>query len=361
MRHKPVIDWTAVWRTLRLLIPGVFAVVLTGCAGWLTQWEEPHPAAEEPVAEQPAAEPAPAAAQPAPKPARKAERKPAPPPPPPEPNIAIVLSDDIPAYLGVARELERLLEGEDYSLHKLDGSFPTAEAIFDEIDATDTPYIIAIGFNAAMLASQLSDAPVIFCQVFNFQKTDFHPDRVRGVSAIPPLDLQLQAWKELDPSLKSVGAILGDGHHALLAAAEDAATKESIDLYHRVARSDRETLYLFKRLAPSIDGFWLFPDNRVLSPTVIDQMSLVASRHRIQVTVFIPSMLKLGAVMSARSVDADIAQTVLAVLKRASTKGIASVPNITLLSDIEIRFSEGAATRFGLTVPVDNKDHMSAR
>ena len=359
MRHKPVIDRIAVTRTLRLLIPGVFAIALTGCAGWLTQWEEPRPPAEEPVAEQPAAEPAPAAAQPVPKPAPKVKHEPA--PPPPEPDIAIVLSDDIPAYVGVARELERLLQGEDYSLHKLDGSFPTAEAIFDEIDAMDTPFIIAIGFNAARLASQLSDAPVIFCQVFNFQKTDFHPDRVRGVSAIPPLDLQLQAWKELDPNLKSVGAILGEGHDELLAAAEDAAAKESIDLYHRVARSDRETLYLFKRLAPSIDGFWLFPDNRVLSPAVIDQMSLFASRHRIQLTVFIPSMLKLGAVMSASSVEADIAQTVLSVLKRASTKGIYSVSNISLLSDIEIRFNDGAATRFGLTVPVDNKHHLSAR
>lgn len=359
MRHEPVIDRIAVTRTLRLLIPGVFAIALTGCAGWLTQWEEPQPAAEEPVAEQPAAEPAPAAAQPVPKPAPKVKHKPA--PPPPEPDIAIVLSDDIPAYVGVARELERLLEGEDYSLHKLDGSFPTAEAIFGDIDATDTPFIIAIGFNAAKLASQLSDAPVIFCQVFNFQKTDFHPDRVRGVSAIPPLDLQLQAWKELDPNLKSVGAILGEGHNELLAAAEEAAAKESIDLYHRVARSDRETLYLFKRLAPSIDGFWLFPDNRVLSPAVIDQMSLFASRHRIQLTVFIPSMLKLGAVMSAGSVEADIAQTVLSVLKRASTKGMSTVPNITRLSDIEIRFNDDAATRFGLTVPGDNEQHLSAR
>ncbi len=359
MRHEPVIDRSAVPRTLRLLIPGVFAIALTGCAGWLTQWEEPRPAAEEPVAEQPAAEPAPAPVQPVPKPAPTAKRKPA--PPPPEPDIAIVLSDDIPPYVGVARELERLLEGEDYSLHKLDGSFPTAEAIFDEIEATDTPYVIAIGFNAARLASQLSDAPVIFCQVFNFQKTDFHPDRVRGISAVPPLDLQLQAWKELDPNLKSVGAILGEGHHELIAAAGDAAAKESMDLHYRVARSDRETLYLFKRLAASIDGFWLFPDNRVLSPTVIDQISMFASRHRIQVTVFIPSMLKLGAIMSASSVNSDIARTVLSVLKRASMRGMNSVPTITLLSDIEIRFNDGAAARFGLTVPVDNKHHLSAR
>ena len=364
MQKQAASDYSSPRRLLKTAVFVSLVSLIAGCSSITWNWpEEPgeQPVSEDAVTVEPSAA-AEDSTKAATRPAKKTRSsRPAAPQPPSDPHVAIVLSNDIPAYQGVADELVKRLIDTDYSLHQLDGSFATAEAVFSDIDARATPYIVAIGFNAARLASQLSDSPVIFCQVFNFQRSDFHPDRVRGVSAIPPLALQLQAWKELDPTLKSVGAILGDGHDDLISAAQEATDNESVQLHHRTARSDRETLYLFKRLAPQIDGFWLFPDNRVLSPTVIDQISMYAARHSIQLTVFLPSMLKLGAVMSASSIQSDIADTVLKVLERMRLKDIENVPTITQLSEVDIRINTLAANRFGLLVPADYDRRISAR
>jgi len=255
-------------------------------------------------------------------------------PPIPQPPIAVVMSSRHPAYEGVAAELSEQIP--DYSLFDLSDKSQPPITAFHLIADSGASAVVAIGLRAAISASAMSEVPVVFCQVFNIGEHDLITDNTRGVSALPPLGLQIAAWKEIDPNLRSIGAIVGEGHEALIEEAELAAIEHGIELHIRTAKSDRETLYLFNRLVGEIDGFWLFPDNRVLSPPVLKEMLDYAIRHQVQVSVFNELLLPMGATMSATPVDSDIAETVLQVLRQIADEGIDAVQAVSPLSDIRI-------------------------
>jgi ABC-type uncharacterized transport system substrate-binding protein len=260
-------------------------------------------------------------------------------------RVAIVLSGRQGAYDGVAKELEQVLT--DYSLYDFSDRSQTVRGIFQNIADEQAIAVIAIGLRAALSARALSTVPVVFCQVFNVSANDLITDNVRGVSSIPPLELQLRAWKELNPSLTSVGAIIGAGHESLIDEAMLAAEELGLEMHVRVAGSDKETLYVFNRLIPDIDGFLLFPDNRILSRTVLEEMLGYASRHRVQVAVFNESLLAMGAALSATAIDADIASTIVRVLDRFEKNQVDHLPALTPLSEIEIRTNKTIIQQYG--------------
>ncbi len=254
------------------------------------------------------------------------------------PQVAIVLSSRHPAYERVAIELGEQLE--NFTVFDLsDKSQPPVNA-FRKIHDSDTSAVVAVGLRAAISATSMSKVPVVFCQVFNIEQNNLLSDNSRGISSLPPLDLQIAAWKELDPSLSSIGAIVGPGHDDLIAEAEVAAAAHGIELHFRIAKSDRETLYLFNRLVGEIDGFWLFPDNRILSGSVLKEMLSYASRHRVQIAVFNESLLDLGATLSSSTVDADIADTIIGILGQIASGNISDVPPVSPLNDVKIVTNE---------------------
>ncbi len=261
-------------------------------------------------------------------------------------RVAIVLSDKIPAYENVATELGELLG--DYSVYDLADSSLTSHEIFSRIAEIDAKVVIAIGLRAATVAQSFSQVPVVFCQVFNVAENNLTSGNLKGVAALPPLDLQIEAWKNLNPNLRNVGAILGIGHERLIEEATQAADAAGLILHYRIVRSDRETLYTFNRLTPDIDGFWLFPDNRILSPSVLRQMLSYASRHRVQVAVFNPTLLDLGATPSSTTVDSDIAETVVSVAHRVIDGDSDSIPAFTQLNQINVQASPAVLKKFEL-------------
>lgn len=270
------------------------------------------------------------------------------------PRVAIVLSDSKPAYENVATELGELLE--DYYIYDLADKSLTPRQTFARIAEIDADLVVAIGLRAALVAKSYSKVPVVFCQVFNVTDNDLISGHVRGVAALPPLDLQIAAWKELYPDLRNVGAILGEGHDDLIEEAGRASQSADLNLHYRIARSDRETLYFFNRLTQSIDGFLLFPDNRILSPPVLRQMLSYASRHGVQVAVFNPALLQFGATLSATSVESDIAATVVSVADQVIHGDIDSVPAMTPLNKIDVQENKAVLMKIELAAADKNRD-----
>ena len=323
-------------RTAERIRPGVASIatlLLSGCALFSTPEpvpvEEPRP---EPVVVLPPpelpAEPAPVAT-PEPLVVKPAI---------PLSQVAIVLSSRHPAYENIALELGEHLE--NFTVFDLSDKSQSPVAAFRKIDDSETRAVVAVGLRAAISATSMSTVPVVFCQVFNIQQNNLLSDNSRGISSLPPLDLQIAAWKKIDPSLTSIGAIIGPGHEDLIAEAELAAATHGIELHIRIANSDRETLYLFTRLVGDIDGFWLFPDNRILSGPVLKEMLSYASRHRVQISVFNESLLAMGATLSSSTVDANIAETIVEVLNQIAAGDIDQVPPISPLSDVQIVTNE---------------------
>jgi len=301
-------------------------LLLNGCALF-----EPEPEVVEPAPEV-VVEPEPVVVVPEPEP--EPSPRPAPPPPPPPPQVAIVLSSRQPAYEEVANELSERLD--NVAIYDLgDRSQPPVLA-FRQINDSRTDAVVAIGLRAARSSLALAQVPVIFSQVFNYQDYGLVTDNSRGVSALAPLDAHLDAWKKLDPTLARVGMIIGAGHDSLRAEAEIAAQKHSVDLQIREAGSDQETLYHFKRMIHEIDGFWLFPDNRILSPRVLAEVLEQANRRRVPVAVSNDAMLQMGAAISISTVASDVAATIVKVLERMRAGGTESLPPLTQLSEARV-------------------------
>lgn len=310
-------------RYLPPLAAAALAFVLSGCALFETE-----PPVEEPIVEI-AVEPPPVVEEkPAPKPApRKVE-------PPPLPEVAIVLTSRQPAYEEVAVELGKKLD--KYTIYDLSDRSQPPVVAFRLINDSNTNAIVAIGLRAAKSSLALAQVPVIFSQVFNYQDHGLLTDSSRGIAALAPLDAHIVAWKKIDPTLARIGLIIGDGHEDLIAEAEIAAADHGIELFVRSASSDQETLYQFKRMIRDIDGFWLFPDNRILSARVLREMLAQANRLHVPVAVSNESMLAMGAAISVSSVPADVADTIVAVLRKVNAGRIDDLPPLSQLSEVRV-------------------------
>jgi hypothetical protein len=250
------------------------------------------------------------------------------------PSVAIVMSNSSPAYADVAVELAQRLE--NYAVYDLGDESRPPVNVLRLINDSDSSVVVAIGLRAAQSSVAMSEKPVVFSQVFNHQDHGLLQENTRGVAAIPPLDAQLAAWKKLDPTMVRVGVIIGEGHDDLLDDARRAAEKHGIDLRVQITHSDQETLYFFRRMVRDIDGFWLFPDNRILSGRVLQEMLADANRQQVPVAVPSDSMLEMGASLSISTVATDIARTIVRVIREVQSGHLESLPPITQLSEIRV-------------------------
>ena len=108
---------------------------------------------------------------------------------------------------------------------------------------------------------------------------------------------------------------------------------------------------MFNRLVRDIDGFVLFPDNRILSRAVLTEMMSYALRHRVQVAVFNEPLLEYGALFNAATLDDDIAGQIALVLERAVNGDWQDVPAVTPLSRIDVKTNDEVLKRLGLASP----------
>lgn len=318
--------------TARLLRPGIVIVVLL-FSGCMTVPPAPESPPEAEPAEQkddivvlpPLPEPAPEIVAP-------------PPAPPPLPSVAIVMTSSLAAYADVAGELAKRFE--DHQTFNLDEDGRAAASILRMINDSDAAVVVAIGLPAAASSVAMSTKPVIFSQVFNAQS--LHTETSRGVSSIAPLEAQIAAWREIDPSVSRIGLIVGAGHQDLIDEAKLAAEQNGAELRVHVAHSDQETVYFFKRMIRNIDGFWLLPDNRILSRRALQQIMEGAGHQGVPVLAPTESMLSMGASVSISTVAADIAETILSIVQRIEAGNIADVPPISPLSALRIVSSDAS-------------------
>jgi len=211
----------------------------------------------------------------------------------------------------------------------------------DGVQSADAAAVVAVGREAAFAArARFPDRPIVFCQVFDYHEL-LAAGGVWGVHAMPPVALQLRAWKTVVPSLERVGFILSAAHADLAEEALQAAASAGIRVSHEISSSDRETLYLFRRLAADIDGLWLFPDNRILSRTVLRELLAYASARDISVLVHSDALLEWGASFSVASTPADVARSVHRVLD-AIVDGAAPAA-MTRLSEVALTSNPAAA------------------
>lgn len=277
-------------------------------------------------------------------------------PPPPPPRVAIIVSSDIPAYRGVADELMKRLNGraEIYSLQ--DGA-AVAGKVTEKVRDSGREQIVAVGLAAALAVQEMADRQIVFCQVFNYADHQLLGPNSKGVSLLPGLDKTFAAWKAISPGLADVGVISGAGFDAMLELARTAAAQQGISLHHATVQSDKEYQYAYKQMAGRVQGYWLLPDNRVLSRGILRDVMIFSVRSGKQVLVFSDELLKLGGLLSVASVNQDIATKVLDRLSQAAHKEDIPGADIVPLDEIDLQINTVMAERLDLVIPEHYREY----
>ena len=270
---------------------------------------------------------------------------------PVRPHVVILVSEAIPAYRQVADELASQLPATT-TVMELAAGEKEREQQRKLIQSKAYQQFVAIGLEAAREAGRVAgrEDEVVFCQVFNYSQHGIAGPMSKGVGAIPGTRELFQRWSGMSPGLTRVAVVSGEGLEAVIAEAREQAAKQGIELVHRVVKTDKELLFEYKTMAPSVQGLWLLPDNRVLSGRAIRELMSFSVRNGKQVVVFSDELLRLGAVMSVSSRSEEIAAKVKQRLDEAyRVKGFPG-PELLLLEQGEISINTIAAKRYNLNV-----------
>jgi ABC-type uncharacterized transport system substrate-binding protein len=326
----------------RLALMAVPLLALAGCAIFrpaTPAQPEPEPVATEaPVEVTP---PPPAPPPPKPKPAPR-------PKPQPARDVVVLYQEGSDAYREVASKILEQLPSARYRAVLVALHVPDSPDLLAPLVALRPAAAIAVGREAVDFArAHLASTPLVFCQVFNYQELFESGRQIWGVQPMPPLALQLRGWSSVDPSRRRIGMIVSEAQKSLVAEAR-AAAGGSVEIKAEVSSSDRDTLYLFKRLAPQVNGLWLLPDNKILSPPVLRELMSYAVAHGVGVLVSNDALLAWGALASASSTPADVARNVRAVLDRVSAGSTANLPPMTPLSEIKVQVNADVAHALGV-------------
>jgi len=327
----------------RLALMAVPLLALAGCA--IFRPDTPAQPAPEPVATE-----APVEVTPPPPPPPPPKPTPAPKPKPkPVRDVVVLFQEGSDSYREVAAQILEQLPSARYRPVLVPLHVPDSPDLLAPLVALRPAVAIAVGREAVDFArTHLASTPLVFCQVFNYQELFESGRQIWGVQPMPPLALQLRGWSSVDPSRTRIGMIVSEAQKSLVAEAR-AAAGGSVEIKAEVSTSDRDTLYLFKRLAPQVNGLWLFPDNKILSPPVLRELMSYATAHGVGVLVSNDALLSWGALASASSTPADVARIVRGVLDRVSAGSTAGLPAMTPLTEIKLQVNAGVARALGVS------------
>ena len=292
----------------------------------------------------------------------KREPPPSPAPPPvvkseakrPKMDIVILVSEDTPAYSKVAKALAKQL-GQRSSIRYLGGSLVENVRMLSPYKNDEHKQFVSIGLSASIAAKSLADRQVVFCQVFNYQ--DLLTANHKGVSMVPSMHKIFAAWRALAPDTTDVGMIIGPGFEGMTQVAAATAKSYGITLHYAIVNSDKEYQYAYKQMADQVQGYWLLPDNRVLSDNVLRDVMTFSVRNGKQVVVFNDELLDLGGLFSATSDYRNIVQQVLDRLEKAYGREEIPGPDIVYPDRAVLRINPVMAQRLNLEIPEHYKKY----
>jgi ABC-type uncharacterized transport system substrate-binding protein len=219
---------------------------------------------------------------------------------------------------------------------------------------------VSIGLNATLAAKTLTNRQVVFCQVFNYQDYDLLTPKHKGVSIMPSMSKTFSTWRALAPGTADIGVISGPGFEDMMQLAKTAAKLNGITLHHKTVNSDKEYQYAFKQMADKVQGFWLIPDNRVLSGNILRDVMTFSIHNSKQVAVFSDELLSLGGLFSTTSDPQEVAQEVLRRLKQAQNTEIIPGPDIAYPDKSILRINSVMAKLLNLEIPAQYKKYENA-
>jgi len=266
-------------------------------------------------------------------------------------DVAVIISRDIDNHHIIYHKIKKLIIDKNGTVTPFYLYQKTATEIIQQIKISQHPQVVAIGLEAAKATSNLTQTPIIFCQVYNYQNHGLISDYIKGVSLVPSVDQQLKAWKTVFPGLKRVGFITGSGKQAFIDSAVKTAATYDITLINHTVNNDKEMWGEFRRLTPQIDAFWLLPDNRILSKRTLRNIVSYSAKHTTPLFTINGLLLQAGVVISSAQVGDDIAQKVVTRLLSVNPDNTVPGADVEALDQALSFINTQATERFNLSIP----------
>lgn len=268
-------------------------------------------------------------------------------------GVIVLVSGKSPSYMKLAN-LIIAQSSVPFTRHIMSTQPAKNRVLLNDINASNKPYVIAVGLKAAKLVKQLKTKHVIFTSIVNHEDYDLVSDQMKGVSALPSPEKLFKDWKLLSPDLTTVAVIAGNNLDNYLTYAALAADKYGIELVVRKVSTDKEFIYKSKHLSMDVQGQWILPDNRVLSSKALKDVMSYASRRGRQIVVFGPKLLAFGGLFYVVADEKIVSEKVFELMKDKgdSVNGIAYVMNHRMGVNARI------ARQLNLEIPDDYREFI---
>ncbi len=240
------------------------------------------------------------------------------------PEVAVVLSEDTPAYREVAEALRAELARSPGPLVRV---LPAAAA--DSLPQRDLAVVVAVGARAARAAAAERRVPVLSILVprSTFERIAAEAGRAaepRHFSALyldQPLARQLDLIRLALPGASRVALLLGPESERLYGPAQAAAADRRLHLAALKIHDESELHPALQKLLAEAHALLALPDPAVFNSVTVSHILLTAYRQRVPVAGFSATYTRAGAVLALYSTPAQIGAQAAEMLRSALASG----------------------------------------
>lgn len=223
------------------------------------------------------------------------------------PEIAVLQSDDLPAYEVSAQAFVEAL-GRPYHVYHLRGDKERARSIAARIKTDPPPLIFAVGAKAAWIAAQeLPEIPLVYAMVSDPARYGLEGPTITGVAMNLPMDAVMAQVRVLLPEVETLGVLLTPEQAATqLPAIEAAAERVGIRVHPEPASDTRELRRGLSRMREGVQALWLLPDPDLLTPTNFRTIRDAAMRARLPLLTSSETLVRAGALLCVTPDTEDV-------------------------------------------------------
>jgi putative ABC transport system substrate-binding protein len=214
---------------------------------------------------------------------------------PGEARVAALLSEDIAAYREALEGFKRAYKGP-----VIDFDMSQAGDKLGELRASHPAVVLAVGVHAAKAAAEgFADLPVVYCMVLDPAINGISGSNVTGVTLAIPVKRQLEAFRQLLPSLNRLGVVFSPGKTAsLIEEARSASAALGVSLVTEAVQRSDQVPDALAHLAGKVEGLWLPPDATVVTKDTFRLALELSLARKLPLMVFNSQFVKAGALFA---------------------------------------------------------------
>ncbi|HVP07109.1 MAG TPA: ABC transporter substrate-binding protein [Candidatus Acidoferrum sp.] len=218
--------------------------------------------------------------------------------------------------------------------------------------------VLTVGSAATQYArDNFPDIPTVFCSVMypvisGFVETFSHPGgNITGASLSIPADIQFRYFKQIIPTLKTLGVLYTDNTAPLIPPSKVVAKQMGLNLVAIKISSEKELSASLDSIAKVADGIWSVADANLFNPQSTKFILVNALRKGIPLMGFSRNVVESGALFALdfdyKAIGRQAGDLANQVMKGARTQELpVTTPDI-----IWFHYNEKTAQHMNITIP----------